>query len=143
MRLACPGDGQVVPFDSLDIRLRGDPVCTRGTPLPKCVLVLVVMLCNIDLSSQNSPPSIANGIGHINGTPLTNHTANAFNASGGATLVALVSINTPWDGQPVSINGVSDNLGNTWNVLTGRGVFRKDMDGALHCLLCEPTLHER
>jgi hypothetical protein len=57
--------------------------------------------------------------GYINGTPLTTHTMSAFNSVGSTTLVAFVSTNTPWNGQPVSISGVSDNLGNNWSVLTG------------------------
>src|SRR5262249_1645236 len=42
---------------------------------------------------------------------------------GASTLVAFVSTNTPWNGLPVSINGLSDNSGNTWNTLTGPAVF--------------------
>ena len=57
--------------------------------------------------------------GYINGTPLTTHTMSAFNSVGSTTLVAFVSTNAPWNGQPVSISGVSDNLGNNWSVLTG------------------------
>ena len=34
-------------------------------------------------------------------------------------LVAFVSSHPSWNGLPVSISGLSDNLGNTWKVLTG------------------------
>ena len=37
--------------------------------------------------------------------------------------MAFVSTNTPWNGLPVSINGLNDNLGNTWNLLTGPTTF--------------------
>jgi hypothetical protein len=59
------------------------------------------------------------GQGYINGTPLTSHTTAAFNSVGVSTLVIFVSTNSPWNGQSVSISGVSDNLGNSWSVLTG------------------------
>ena len=70
-------------------------------------------------ASSQSSPVIVSTRGYINGTPLTAHTSTAFNTAGASTLVAFVSTNTPWNGQPVSISGLSDNAGNTWSVLTG------------------------
>jgi len=64
-------------------------------------------------------PSKVSSEGYINGTPLTTHTTGVFNSVGSSTLVAFVSTNTPWNGLPASISGVSDNQGNTWSVLTG------------------------
>jgi hypothetical protein len=64
-------------------------------------------------------PVISSSRGYINGNPLTAHTTTAFNSLGASTLVAFVSTHPSWNGLPVSINGVSDNLGNTWKVLTG------------------------
>ena len=69
--------------------------------------------------AQTTIPSEVSSEGYINGTALTAHTTGAFNSVGATTLVIFVSANSPWSGQPVSISGVSDNLGNTWNVLTG------------------------
>ena len=69
--------------------------------------------------AQTTIPAEVSSEGYINGTALTAHTTGAFNSVGATTLVIFVSTNSPWSGQPVSISGVSDNLGNTWNVLTG------------------------
>ncbi len=64
-------------------------------------------------------PAVVSSIGYINGTPETSGTTTAFNSSGATTLVAFVSTNDPWLGLPVSISGLTDNVGNTWKVLTG------------------------
>jgi hypothetical protein len=69
--------------------------------------------------AQTSTPTVVSSRGYINGTPLTAHTTAPFNSVGATTLVAFVSTNTPWNGRPVSISSRSDNVGNTWNVLTG------------------------
>src|SRR5215475_4822531 len=63
--------------------------------------------------AQNPPPAIVSTVGYINGTPLTTHTSNTFNSSNASTLVAFVSTDTPWNGLPISINGISDNVGNS------------------------------
>ena len=94
----------------------------------KSVLRLVVvlplaLLAVVPTLAQTSPPVTVSSRGYINGTPLTAHTSTAFNSTGASTLVAFVSTNTPWNGLPVSINGLSDNLGNTWNLLTGPTTF--------------------
>lgn len=65
------------------------------------------------------PPTISSSVGYVNGTPLTAHTTATFNTSGASTLVAFVSSHPSWNGQPVSFSGVTDNAGNTWNILTG------------------------
>jgi hypothetical protein len=57
---------------------------------------------------------VVSSLGYINGTALTTHTSAPFNTTGASTLVAFVSTNTPWLGLPVSISGLSDNLGNNW-----------------------------
>jgi hypothetical protein len=64
-------------------------------------------------------PAVVSSRGYINSTPLTAHTTAAFNSVGATTLVSFVSSNTPWNGLPVSISGLSDNVGNTWSLLTG------------------------
>jgi Bacterial Ig domain len=83
----------------------------------------VALLFVVPTLAQTSSPVIVSSLGYLNGTPLTAHRSTAFNSTGASTLVAFVSTNTPWNGLPVSINGVSDNLGNTWNMLTGPTVF--------------------
>src|SRR5205823_167143 len=89
---------------------------------PIAVLSFAVLIA-VGSLAQTTPPLIVSTVGYINGTPLTVHTSSAFKSSGASTLVAFVSTNTPWNGLPVSINGISDNLGNTWNVLTSPTVF--------------------
>jgi hypothetical protein len=103
-------------------------VSSTRESLINCLFHLVVslvlaLLAVVSTSAQTSPPSIVSTVGYINGTPLTAHTSTAFNSTGASTLVAFVSTNTPWNGLPVSISGLSDNLGNTWNVLAGPTVF--------------------
>jgi hypothetical protein len=69
-----------------------------------------------------APPSVVSSLGYINGTPLTAHTTAAFNSTGATTLVAFVSTHPNWPqpaGPPVSIAGLTDNLGNTWSLLAG------------------------
>lgn len=51
--------------------------------------------------------------------PLSAHTTAEFNSGGASTLVAFVSSHPWWNGRPVSITSLSDNMGNTWRVLAG------------------------
>jgi hypothetical protein len=81
-------------------------------------VLLLGLLVSTQICAQGSP-AIVSTRGYINGTPLTAHTSNAFNSVGASTLVAFVSTNTPWNGQPVSISGLSDSAGNNWSVLAG------------------------
>jgi hypothetical protein len=85
--------------------------------------LLLFALITVTSLAQTTPPVIVNTVGYINGTSQTVHTSSAFKSTGASTLVAFVSTNTPWNSQPVSINGVSDSLGNTWNALTVPTVF--------------------
>ena len=86
----------------------------------RIVAVLLLAITTVSpVLAQTSFPAMVSSRGYINGTALTAHTTAAFNSVGASTLVAFVSTNTPWNGQPVSISGLSDNVGNTWNVLTG------------------------
>jgi hypothetical protein len=85
--------------------------------------LLLFSLITVTSLAQTTPPVIVNTVGYINGTSQTVHTSSAFKSTGASTLVVFVSTNTPWSGEPVSINGVSDSLGNTWNVLTVPTVF--------------------
>jgi hypothetical protein len=87
----------------------------RGAFRPIAILT-IALLAVVPGLAQTSQPTIVSSVGYINGTPLTAHTSTAFNSSGASTLVAFVSTNTPWNGLPISISGLSDNLGNTWNL---------------------------
>src|ERR1022692_4832257 len=105
-----------------------DPLRSHRVSLMKCVLRLVAILplalaAAVPTLAQASPPVIVSSVGYINGKAQTAHTSTAFNSTGASTLVAFVSTNTPWNGLPVSISGLSDSLGNTWNLLTGPTVF--------------------
>jgi hypothetical protein len=82
-------------------------------------LIVLVACTTIPSGAQVSAPSRVGSQGYINGTALTAHTAAGFNTVGASTLVLFVSTDSPWNSQPVSISGVSDNLGNSWKVLTG------------------------
>src|SRR6516165_6413700 len=82
-----------------------------------------VISTSIPLVAQTAAPVVVSSVGYINGTSLTTHTSAPFNASGASTLVAFASTNTPWNGLPVSISGLSDNMGNTWNLLSGPTTF--------------------
>ena len=87
-----------------------------------CHLVAILTLtlfATIPAFGQAPAPAEVGSQGYINGTPQTVHTTAAFNTTGASTLVVFVSTDTPWNGAPVSISGVSDNLGNSWQVLTG------------------------
>jgi Bacterial Ig domain len=100
---------------------------SHSESLMKCIVRLVTVLAIVFLVRTPSPaqtsPTILGSVGYINGTPLTTHTSNGFNSSSGFTLVAFVSTHPSWNGLPVTINGLSDNLGNTWNVLNGPTLF--------------------
>ena len=86
-------------------------------------ILTLALTSALPTSAQTSPPVIVSTVGYINATPLTTHTSAAFNTTGASALVAFVSTNTPWNGLPVNISGLSDNLGNTWNLLTGPTIF--------------------
>ncbi len=92
-----------------------------------CVLSLVATLSlaifpAVPAFAQVTPAAVSSS-GYINTTPLTTQTTAEFNSIGSTTLVAFVSSHPVWPqpgpGLPVSIGGVTDNMGNTWNVLTG------------------------
>lgn len=89
----------------------------------RLVTVLPPALLFAASAFAQSPPAIVGRLGYINGTAQTTHTSTAFNSTGASTFVAFVSTNTPWNGLPVSISGISDNVGNNWTRLTGPTVF--------------------
>src|ERR1051325_10750112 len=99
----------------------------RRESVQNCILILitalaVMLVAGLPALAQTSPPEIVSSVGYINGTPLATHTSAAFNSTGASTLVVFVSTHPAWPwpgGAPVSITGLTDNLGNTFNVLTG------------------------
>jgi len=99
----------------------------RRELLQNCALIIVAVLsatlvAAVPALAQTSPPVIVSSLGYINGTPQTVHTSNTFNSTGASTLVVFVSSHPAWPypgGTPVSISGLTDNMGNTFNVLTG------------------------
>ena len=88
-----------------------------------CFAVLLTGLCAIAPASAQVPPTIVARSGYDNGTPLTTHTTTAFDSTGASTLVVFVSTHTSWNGQPVSITGVTDSAGNVWKTLVGPTVY--------------------
>ncbi|WP_429634941.1 Ig-like domain-containing protein, partial [Tunturiibacter psychrotolerans] len=78
-----------------------------------------VATVSLTVTTVAPAPSRVSSQGYINTTALTTHTTAAFNTVGASTLVMFVGSHSPWNSQPVSISGVSDNLGNSWKVLTG------------------------
>src|SRR5439155_16992018 len=88
--------------------------CLRGA-----LLVLVLALTAVPALAQTSSPAVVSRQGYINGTPLAAHTTGAVNSTNASMLVAFVSTHPSWLDLPVSISGLSDNLGNAWNVLVG------------------------
>jgi len=87
--------------------------------LRSALFLLGFALAAVPALAQTPAPTVINRTGYSNGTPLTAHTTAAFNSTGSSTLVAFVSTHPSWNGVPVSISGLTDNVGNTWNVLVG------------------------
>jgi hypothetical protein len=110
-------------FSTLESPLRHNRDSFMRRVLQLIAVLSLVLLAVLPTVAQLSPPVEVSSVGYLNGTPLTAHTSTAFNSTGASTLVAFVSTNTPWNGQPVSISGLSDSQGNTWKQLTGPSVF--------------------
>ena len=85
----------------------------------RCLFVPLAILLAVPCFANAVAPVIASSQGYINVMPLKAHTTAAFNSGGASTLVAYVSSHPLWNERPVSITGLSDNVGNTWKVLTG------------------------
>ena len=85
----------------------------------RLVAPVFALLSAVPAFGQTPAPTIVTSSGYLNGTALTSHTTVPFNSTGATALVAFVSTNTPWNGATVNITGVTDNLGNTWNLLSG------------------------
>ena len=95
----------------------------QSSVLRFCGLLSFALFAAVVTFAQVSQPAVVSSVGYINGSPLTVHTSTAFHSTGASTLVAFVSTNTPWNGLPVSIGSVTDNLGNPWSLLAGPKTF--------------------
>ena len=73
----------------------------------------------VSITVRGQAPFVVSTVGYLNSNPQTAHTTAAFNSTGASTLVAFVSSHPSWNSLPVSISGLTDNLGNTWTSLTG------------------------
>jgi hypothetical protein len=85
----------------------------------RLVAAIALSLATVLASAQTQAPVELGSQGYINGNAQTVHTTAAFNTVGASTLVMFVGTHTPWNGLPLSISGVTDNVGNSWQVLTG------------------------
>lgn len=82
-------------------------------------LSLVIGLAGADSTKTTLVPTVVSTSGYINPTPLTSHMTATFNTAGSTTMVAYVSSHPFWNGHPVSIVGLRDNVGNSWKLLEG------------------------
>jgi hypothetical protein len=95
----------------------------RGSVL-KCLLYFATVLSPAILTAlptfaEISAPTMVSSLGYINRKPLMSHTTASFNSGGASTIVAFISTHPSWNGDPVSIVGLSDNVGNSWKALEG------------------------
>src|SRR5262249_45685888 len=87
--------------------------------LGAAVLLMVFALAAIPSVAGASAPTVVDSRGYINSNPQFGHTTAAFNSVGASTLVVFVSSHPSWNSVPVSLSTVTDNVGNTWKILTG------------------------
>ena len=92
--------------------------------LLKCLLYFATVLSPAILTTlptfaETSAPAVVNSLGYINRKPLISHMTASFNSGGASTIVAFISSHPSWNGHPVSVVGLSDNVGNSWKALEG------------------------
>jgi hypothetical protein len=90
----------------------------------KCALFFAIVLppailTTLPAFAETSTPTVVNSLGYINRKPLASHTTASFNSGGASTIVVYLSSHPSWDGRPVTIDGITDNAGNSWKVLEG------------------------
>ena len=79
-------------------------------------------IATVGITVHGPGAGVLSSVGYLNGNPQTSHTTAPFNTTPASTLVAFVSSHPQWPwpgGTPVSINGLTDNMGNTWTLLSG------------------------
>jgi len=77
----------------------------------------------VGITVRGLSPAVVNTLGYFDGTLKTAHLSKPFNSSGASTMVAFVSTHPAWNGLPISITGVGDNVGNNWQLLSGPTQF--------------------
>ena len=87
----------------------------------KCALFFAIVLSpailtTLPVFAETSAPTVVNSLGYINRKPLTSHTTASFNSAGASTIVVFLSSHPSWNGRPVTIDGVTDNAGNSWKI---------------------------
>ena len=95
----------------------------RGSLL-KCLLYFATVLSPAILTTfptfaETSAPTVVSSLGYINRKPLISHMTASFNSGGASTIVAFISSHPLWNGHPISVVGLSDNVGNSWKALEG------------------------
>lgn len=90
----------------------------------KCALFFAIVLppailTTLPTFAETSMPAVVSSLGYINRKPLASHSTTSFNSAGASTIVVYLSSHPSWDGRPVTIDGVTDNAGNSWKVLEG------------------------
>jgi hypothetical protein len=90
----------------------------------RCALFFAIVLppailTTLPAFAETSTPTVVNSLGYINRKPLASHTTASFNSGGASTIVVYLSSHPSWDGRPVTIDGITDNAGNSWKVLEG------------------------
>ena len=90
----------------------------------KCALFFAIVLppailTTLPTFAETSAPAVVSSLGYINRKPLASHTTTSFNSAGASTIVVYLSSHPSWSGNPVTIDGVTDNAGNSWKVLEG------------------------
>jgi Bacterial Ig domain len=83
------------------------------------IVLLPAILTTLPTFAETSAPAVVNSLGYINRKPLASHTTASFNSGGASTIVVYLSSHPSWDGRPVTIDGITDNAGNSWKVLAG------------------------
>jgi hypothetical protein len=95
----------------------------RGSLL-KCLLYFATVLSPAILTTlptfaETSAPTVVSSLGYISRKPLISHVTASFNSGGASTIMAFISSHPSWNGHPVSVVGLSDNVGNSWKALEG------------------------
>ncbi len=68
-------------------------------------------------------PYVISSAGYINPSALSSHTGAPFSTNNTSASVCFVGTHNPWNTLSVSITGVSDIAGNTWNLIAGPTLF--------------------
>jgi hypothetical protein len=83
------------------------------------ILLSPAILTTIPTFAETLAPKVVSSLGYVNRKPRTSHLIASFNSGGASTIVAFISSHPLWNSHPVSIIGLSDNVGNSWKALEG------------------------